>query len=68
MRPIVSVVVANYNGERYLAESLRSILAQSLTELEVLLVDDASTDRSVAIAEAMAARDPRLRSDRRASA
>lgn len=67
MRPIVSVVVANYNGERYLAESLRSILAQSLTELEVLLVDDASTDRSVAIAEAMAARDPRLHILRRTS-
>lgn len=60
MNPIVSVIVANHNGERHLAEALRSILAQSLTELEVLLVDDASTDRSVAIAEAIAAEDSRL--------
>jgi succinoglycan biosynthesis protein ExoO len=67
MRPIVSVVMANYNGERYLAEALRSILAQSLTELEVLLVDDASSDRSVAIAEAIATTDPRLRILRLAS-
>jgi succinoglycan biosynthesis protein ExoO len=59
-RPVVSVVVANYNGQRYLAEALRSILTQSLTELEVLFVDDASTDRSVAIAEAMATKDRRL--------
>jgi succinoglycan biosynthesis protein ExoO len=61
MTPIVSIVMANYNGERYLADALRSVLAQSLTELEVLFVDDASSDRSVAIARAMAAADPRLR-------
>jgi succinoglycan biosynthesis protein ExoO len=67
MKPIVSVVVANYNGERHLADALRSILAQSLTELEVLLVDDASRDRSVAIAEAIAATDSRLRILRLAS-
>lgn len=64
MRPVVSVVMANYNGERHLAEALNSILGQSLTELEVILVDDASSDRSVAIAEAMAAEDPRLQIQR----
>jgi succinoglycan biosynthesis protein ExoO len=61
MDPTVSVIVANHNGERHLNDALRSILAQSLVELEVLLVDDASTDRSVVIAEAIAANDPRLR-------
>jgi GT2 family glycosyltransferase/glycosyltransferase involved in cell wall biosynthesis len=61
MNPIVSVIVANHNGERHLAEALRSILAQSLTELEVLFVDDASTDRSVEIAEAIASEDTRVR-------
>lgn len=60
MRPIVSVVMTNYNGERYLAEALGSILAQTLTEFEILLVDDASTDGSVAIAQATAAKDARL--------
>jgi succinoglycan biosynthesis protein ExoO len=61
MTPMVSVVMANHNGERYLADALRSVLAQSLTQLEVLLVDDASSDRSVAIAQAIGASDPRLR-------
>lgn len=64
MKPIVSVVMANYNGDRHLAEALRSILHQSLTELEVILVDDASSDRSIAIAETMAAEDPRLQIQR----
>ncbi|MBC7635906.1 MAG: glycosyltransferase [Acetobacteraceae bacterium] len=61
MTPFVSVIVANFNGERHLAAALRSILAQSLTTLEVLLVDDASTDTSVTIANAIAAEDRRLR-------
>lgn len=61
MIPIVSVVMANCNGERHLADALRSVLAQSLTEIEVLFVDDASWDRSVTIAEAIAQLDPRLK-------
>jgi len=61
MKPSVSVIVANYNGERYLAVALRSILAQSCPSLEILLVDDASTDGSLAIAEGIAAEDSRLR-------
>ena len=61
MTPLVSVVMANCNGERHLADALRSVLMQSLTEIEVLFVDDASWDRSVTIAEAMAQQDPRLK-------
>jgi succinoglycan biosynthesis protein ExoO len=61
MIPIVSVIMANFNGERHLVDALRSVLAQSLTELEVLFIDDASTDRSVAIARAVATTDSRLR-------
>ena len=61
MHPLISVIVANYNGETYLAEALHSILAQSLSEIEVLLVDDGSTDGSVKLAQALAARDARLR-------
>jgi succinoglycan biosynthesis protein ExoO len=59
--------MANYNGERHLADALTAVLAQSLTNLEVLLIDDASSDRSVAIAEAMAMHDQRLRIQRLAS-
>lgn len=60
MSPLVSIVVANFNGERHLADSLRSVLAQSLARIEVIFVDDASTDGSVAIAESFARNDPRL--------
>jgi len=61
MTPVISVIVANYNSERHLAAALRSILSQSFTALEVLLVDDMSTDLSLAIADSFAADDPRLR-------
>jgi succinoglycan biosynthesis protein ExoO len=60
MNPLVSVVRANFNGERHLVAALRSVLAQSFTALELLLIDDASTDGSVALARTVAAGDPRL--------
>lgn len=59
-RPLVSVVMANFNGAAFLAEALRSALAQSLASLEVVLADDGSTDDSLAIARGIAAADPRL--------
>jgi len=43
---LVSVVVPVFNGERYLCESLDSILAQTYPHLEILVMDDASTDRT----------------------
>ena len=55
-RPRLSVVVPVYNVESYLAACLDSILAQTFTDLEVLLVDDGSTDGSTAIAEQYAER------------
>lgn len=48
---LVSVIVAVYNGERYLADALTSILTQTYRSLEVILVDDGSTDGSAAIAK-----------------
>jgi succinoglycan biosynthesis protein ExoO len=59
--PRVSVVMANYNGARHLAEAIASVQAQTLADWELLLVDDASTDDSLAVALAMAERDPRIR-------
>src|SRR5690606_19821926 len=47
--PLVSAVVPVYNGERYIAEALRSILAQQYRPLEIIAVDDGSTDGSTAI-------------------
>ncbi len=48
--PRVSVITAVKNGERYLAEALRSILAQSLISCEIVVVDGRSTDGTAAIA------------------
>ncbi len=51
--PAVSVIVTVYNGERYLEEALRSILDQSFHDLELVVVDDGSTDGSVDVARAI---------------
>ena len=59
--PRVSVVVPIYNVERYLEECLDSLEAQTFEDLEVVMVNDGSTDRSPAIAERYAARDSRFR-------
>ncbi|MFJ5926866.1 glycosyltransferase family 2 protein [Kitasatospora sp. NPDC092948] len=61
MAPRLSIVVPVYNVERYLAECLDSIAAQTFTDFECVLVDDGSTDRSAAVAERYTARDPRFR-------
>lgn len=58
--PTISVVIPCRNTERYLAEALRSVRDQSLTPLEVVVVDDGSSDGSAAIAAA----DPMVRLDR----
>ena len=47
----ISVVIAVYNGERFLDEALRSVSEQTLEPLEVIVVDDGSTDGSAAIAQ-----------------
>jgi glycosyltransferase involved in cell wall biosynthesis len=59
--PLVSIVIPCYRGERYLPEALRSCLAQTYSNLEVIVVDDASPDRCGEIAESFAVRDPRVR-------
>jgi CDP-glycerol glycerophosphotransferase len=59
--PRVTVVVPVYDVERWLPESLDSVLGQSGVDLEVVVVDDGSPDGSGAIADAYAARDHRVR-------
>ena len=50
-RPLVSVMIPVYNGERYLAEAVDSVLAQAYRPLEVIVVDDGSDDDSGAVAQ-----------------
>lgn len=49
--PAVSVIIPFYNAEKYLAECLKSILLQTFQDFEVIIVDDCSTDKNVAIVE-----------------
>lgn len=48
--PVVSVLMTVYNRERYLAAAIESVLNQTFRDFELIVVDDASTDRSVVIA------------------
>ncbi len=58
---MISVIVPAYNAEKYLAECLTSILGQSYRDIEVLLINDGSTDSTLAIATDFAHRDARLK-------
>lgn len=58
---LISVIVPVYNVERYLDRCISSILCQSYPELEILLVDDGSTDRSGLLCDEWERRDPRIR-------
>lgn len=61
MDSLISVIVPIYNVERYLPQCLDSILNQTYRHLEVILVNDGSTDRSGAIADEYARKDSRIR-------
>ena len=60
-KPLISVVVPVYNVEKYLDKCVQSIRAQSLPQLEILLVDDGSTDGSGAMCDSCAKEDDRIR-------
>ena len=61
MSPLISIVMATYNGEKYLREQVESLLAQSYPTLEFIFVDDASSDSSAKILQEYALSDSRIR-------
>lgn len=65
--PLVSVVLPCYKAERFLAEALDSLLGQTYGKLEILALDDGSSDGTLRILEEFAARDTRVRALRNAT-
>ena len=45
-KPLLSIIVANYNNEKYLDDCIQSILNQTYKDYEIVIVDDCSTDNS----------------------
>lgn len=60
MNKLVSIIVANYNKEKYLENTLNSILNQTYSEIELIIVDDNSSDNSVHIIKKYVELDPRV--------
>lgn len=62
--PTLSIGLPVYNGQNYLDQAVAAVLGQRYTDFELILCDNASTDRTQAICEAFAAADPRVRYER----
>jgi succinoglycan biosynthesis protein ExoO len=60
-RPDIAIIMANYNCASYIAAAIRSVIRQTLASWELIVVDDASTDDSIAVAKEAAAGDPRIK-------
>lgn len=58
--PALSVIIPSYNYESYLREAIDSVLQQSWKDFELIIVDDGSTDGSLAVARSFAEQDPRV--------
>ena len=61
MPPSVSVLMTAFNRERYIAAAIESVLAQTYTDFELVIVDDRSTDGTLALARSYEAQDARVR-------
>lgn len=65
--PRISVLLCVFNGQEFLAAAIESILKQTFTDFELLIIDDGSTDRSAEIAESYATQDSRVRVHRKSN-
>jgi glycosyltransferase involved in cell wall biosynthesis len=61
LSPLVSVCLPVYNGEKFIAEAIESVLAQSYTNFELIVLDDGSSDRSAEIIQSYADKDDRIK-------
>lgn len=59
--PLISVIMPSYNGERYIVEAIESILEQSYKNLELIIIEDCSTDNSIEIIQRYAVKDQRIK-------
>ncbi|HMG09020.1 MAG TPA: glycosyltransferase family 2 protein [Mucilaginibacter sp.] len=60
-QPLISVALCTYNGEKYIKEQLESIIDQTYQNIEIIIVDDCSTDKTFLIIEDYASRDIRIK-------
>lgn len=60
MEPLVSIIMPCYNAERYVAQSIESVLAQTYRNWELLITDDGSTDKSVEVVSKYCTKDDRI--------
>ena len=60
-KPLVSIIVPVYNVEKYLQACLESLACQTYPELEIILIDDGSTDSSGKMCDEFAQKDPRFK-------
>ena len=58
--PVVSVIIPVYNVEPYLDECLESVCSQTLKDIEIICINDGSTDRSLQILQKFAKQDERI--------
>ncbi|MDO4439422.1 MAG: glycosyltransferase family 2 protein [Eubacteriales bacterium] len=61
MDKLISIIIPVYNSEKYLADCLETVIAQTYAELEIIIVDDGSKDKSLDIANKYALRDSRIK-------
>lgn len=61
MQGLVSVITPSYNSEKFIADTIRSVQAQTYRDWEMIVVDDASSDATAQIVQEMAAADPRIK-------
>lgn len=60
-QPLVSVIMPCYNMEQFITDTIRSVISQTYTDWELLIVDDTSTDGTVALVQSFAEQDDRIR-------